>query len=459
MHNYLAKVEQRAFLASEGVDCELYLSDSDSDSDAESKDEEECIGDEDEYEGNKTGFSPLDEPNDSDISICTSGQESEVRRQNLDIRKLKSRNIDLNFASKVLRDVEYNWFAFVTTLESQFEALDLSDFFDEYLVHIAKQLPNSGLSEDERKLTHHSRIVYLDTLEAKQNVCENITHESSDDELDQDTSTISSHDKNDSDKIRVELRRIRDRARKRAKVDIAKEPFLRRKTTKSVKLVEVLFPDIGEVMEAIAESCDVGADKWRRTGVYTFSGDPKNVKRLTFKRLQQKLSDHYGRQFSYGTVVHLCVARNKKRLSSKRYEGLAKIRYQRVRKGFSLWFNPDTKWSRSMYKNLDKLQCDCTNCVLLKRDDQAGFRLDTTFTHKSHGQTTSTRTDFVNKHPCQLQTTCYNFTKTSTTSEACAGVVKSSVIHEKSPSQHAADFKMLLEQDLLKPVFFSKAHL
>ena len=129
-------------------------------------------------------------------------------------------------------------------------------------------------------------------------VSENITHESSNDELDQDTSTISNNDKNDSDKIRAELRRIRDRAKKRAKVDIAKERFLRRKTTKSVKSVEVLFPDIGEVMEAIAESCDVGTDKWRRTGVYTFSGDPKKVKRRTFKRLQQKLSDHYGRQFS-----------------------------------------------------------------------------------------------------------------------------------------------------------------
>lgn len=172
MHNYLAKVEQRAFLASEGVDYELYLSNSDSDSDAESENEEECIGNENEDEGNKTGFNPLDEqmppanePNDSDISICTSGQESEVRRQNLNIRKLKSRNIDLNFASKVLRNVEYNWFAFVTTLESQFEALDLSDFLDEYLVHVAEQLSNSGLSEDERRLTHHSRIVYLDTLE------------------------------------------------------------------------------------------------------------------------------------------------------------------------------------------------------------------------------------------------------------------------------------------------------
>ena len=75
MHNYLAKVEQRAFLPSEGVDYQLYLSNSDSD--AKSEDEEECIGNENEEEGNKTSFNPLDEqmppgnePNYSDITIC-----------------------------------------------------------------------------------------------------------------------------------------------------------------------------------------------------------------------------------------------------------------------------------------------------------------------------------------------------------------------------------------------------
>lgn len=37
-------------------------------------------------------------------------------------------------------------------------------------------------------------------------------------------------------------------------------------------------------------------------------------------------------------------------------------------------------------------------------------------------QTLTTHTDFLNKHTSQLQTTCYNFTKTSTTSEICGGV-------------------------------------
>ena len=41
-------------------------------------------------------------------------------------------------------------------------------------------------------------------------------------------------------------------------------------------------------MENIVREADVGADKWRRTGVYTFTGDTKKEKRMTFKKLREK---------------------------------------------------------------------------------------------------------------------------------------------------------------------------
>ena len=97
----------------------------------------------------------------------------------------------------------------------------------------------------------------------------------------------------------------------------------------------------------------------------------------------------------------------------------------------------------------DQLQDNGVHMLLLNRDDQAGFRLDTTFTHKStpslnvSGSTVTTHTDFVNKHQSQLQTTSYNFTRTSTTTEVCVGVVKASTVHQKDPSQRAADINML----------------
>jgi hypothetical protein len=335
MHNYLAEVEQRSFLISQGINSDYYLESSGSESEEEETDDEEDC----------TAFE-----NCVEQGIIQPEQDSNATTQR---DALSDHHFDLNVALQVLRDVQFNWFAFVAILKSRFEAQGFGDILDQYITHITSQLPNCGLTKEEVSLTNQSRLVYLDVIQAKQIVSEGITCESSDDdEVDAEVATTQYNYVISEDNIRKKIMRIKDRARKRAKVDIAKECFLRRKTIKSAKSVANLYPDIGEVMETIAESCDVGADKWRRTGVYTFSGDPKKVKRLTFKRLQKKLSDHYGWHFSYGTVVQLCVARNKRRSSSQRYKGLAKIKYQQARKGFSLKFNPDTKWSRSLYKNL-----------------------------------------------------------------------------------------------------------
>lgn len=194
--------------------------------------------------------------------------------------------------------------------------------FDQFLLEFASQLPDLGLTDEEFRLAEQSRLVYLDVMIRKQMASEKIAIASSDEE-NENTDMFSTENE---DNIRKKLKQIKDRARKRAQVEIAKERLLRRKTNASVKSVEKLYPDVGDVMESIAESCDICADKWRRTGVYTFSGDPKKEKRLTFKLLQHKLEEHHGRHFSMGTVVQLYVPRNKQRSLSKRYKGLAHIK-------------------------------------------------------------------------------------------------------------------------------------
>ena len=95
---------------------------------------------------------------------------------------------------------------------------------------------------------------------------------------------------------------------------------------------------------------------WRRTGVLTFDGNANINDEVMYKKIQTHLENVYGRKFAYGTVVELCVARNKRRRSSKRYRGLAKVTTRRARKGFSLRFNPDSHRSASFYKGLNKLR-------------------------------------------------------------------------------------------------------
>ena len=181
----------------------------------------------------------------------------------------------------------------------------------------------------------------------------------------------------------------------------------------------------------------MGADKWQRTGVLTFDGNANIKEKVTYRKIQEHLKEVYGRHFVYGTVVELCVARNKHHRSAKRYRGLANVTSRRARKGFTLKYNPDTHWSAAFYKALGQIQyIDGRNMLNINRDDATGFLLDTLTTCRQYSNPTlrgkeilSTRTDFVNKHP---QTTSYNFSRTSTTSEVCVGVVKAAPIHKKN---------------------------
>lgn len=158
--------------------------------------------------------------------------------------------------------------------------------------------------------------------------------------------------------------------------------------------------------------------------------------------------------------MQLCCARNKRRLSVKRYFGAAKIVSRRARKGLSIKLNVDAHWSCAFYKGLDYLQHKGgLNMTVLNRDDAAGFRLDSTFIHKQHRVLSeagklelTTHTDFLKKYTSTLQTSSYMFLETESTPEICVRVVKAHNVHEKNPAEHAADLEKLEEFEETKLV-------
>ena len=206
---------------------------------------------------------------------------------------------------------------------------------------------------------------------------------------------------------------------------------------------------------------NIGADAWRRTGVLTFDGNARVGKKVTFSRIKEHLENTYQRKFSYGTVIELCVSRNKCRRSAKCYRGIAQVTCRRARKGFQLKYNPDSHWSAAFYRGLSKIQYeDGSNIVNVNRDDASGFRLDTMATHKLHKtpvvhQALTTHTDYVNRYPSTLQTTSYNFARTSTTPELCAGIVKAGGVFPKNPGQYLADKNMLEAKAEVAPAFLN----
>lgn len=242
--------------------------------------------------------------------------------------------------------------------------------------------------------------------------------------------------------------------------EVTKRCLLRRRLPKRVSRTLQKYPDIGTDIEEYARENRVGADSWRRTRVLTFTGNARRGPKVTYNRIKSLLEKKYGTRFGYGTIVQLCCARNKRRLSAKRYFGAARIVSRHARKGFSIKLNVDAHWSCAFYKGLDYLQHKGgLNMTVLNRDDAAGFRLDSTFTHKQHRVLSeagkpelTTYTDFLNKYTSTLQTSSYMFLETESTPEICVGVVKAHNVHEKNPAQHAADLEKLGEFEETKSV-------
>ena len=382
---------------------------------------------------------------------CDSG--SDVKEANLEGILTDEQKIKL---IELLRESKCNWFEFISRIES-----DSKENLHKECQWFYRDLPNYDLSNEEVELTQHSYTAFKCDEEQHSYNREKIAQMLNGDivtDSESDNPDLYHNDKELAIKKKVES--LKRSARRRKAKRIAGRKFLTQSYSKRANSILEKYPDIGQSIEEYVQSCNVGADMWRRTGVLTFDGNTRVKKKATYKRIKDYLEDRYGRTFSYGTVVELCVARNKRRKSSQRYKGVAKVTSRRARKGFTLRYNPDTHWSAALYRGLNSLQfTDGKDIVNINRDDASGFRLDTLFTHKQYSALTvegkevlGTRTDYVNKYKSILQTS-YNLNGTKTTGELCAGVVKAHGIYPKNPAQHAADLKMLLRKDELRPAF------
>ena len=112
------------------------------------------------------------------------------------------------------------------------------------------------------------------------------------------------------------MKSYRLKSKRTAARKIAEARFLRRKRGKKVGKILRECPDIGKTIESYVRSTGAGADSWRRTGLITFDGNRKLKKKATFAGIKDHLEKVYKRKFGYGTVVQLCVAKNKRRRSA-----------------------------------------------------------------------------------------------------------------------------------------------
>ncbi|CAH3176084.1 unnamed protein product [Porites lobata] len=341
----------------------------------------------------------------------------------------------------ILRENNLNWFTFVAELKNMLPT-DNPEVLNQILVDFADFIPYSDLSTAEEQLIEISRQAYLE-IQRKQSLGNAIfeTDSESDDGDWCEINDICSDEAKE--KVQQERKKIKMAAKRETSKLIAKEALLKRKIPKKVSTIVTKYPDIGKKMEDFVQKHRV----------------------VTYKRMQEHLQKEYGISISYGTVVQLCAVRNKRRISAQRYQGVAAITCRRARKGFDVKFNPDSRWSYCFYKGLDMLQLkDGSDKMILNRDDQAGFRLDSTYTHKNHKAVClegkpelTSHSDYVSKHGGQLQTSSYLFMKTETTGQVSVGIVKApGVLHEKTATQHLADLYCLKEKAEMDVCFEGK---
>ena len=387
---------------------------------------------------------------EEDMPMCLPAESTEKENQ-----------IALDDLAHLMQQSIYNWFEFYEKVEALTENdTEVSAITESFFSNLSK----FKFSEVEVGQINQSRQAFF-AAQSESNshqldqiaraVNRDIVSESDSDVDPQDlvgiTDPLSSAAKALVIKRRVAIQRKARRLKAKA---IAQRRFLSRKVSKRTSNILANCPHIGERIEEYVQEHSVGADAWRRTGVLTFDGNVKLKEKVTYEGIRQHLQNVHHRHFSYGTIVELCVARNKRRRSAQRYHGIAKVTTRRARKGFNLRFNPDKHWSAAFYKGLNKLQyADGRDMVNINWDDATGFHLDTLTTCKQYPSAAvqgkdvlTTRTDYVNKYASVLQTTSYNFTKTQTTPELCAGIVKAQKLHEKNPAQHASDLEMLEEK-------------
>ena len=403
-------------------------------------------------------------PDESDTSSCD--ESNDEFTGNEIVHAPAEFEITVGELKDILELCEYNWFGILDIYESKQTECEINALSDRLFALI----DNIDLSDHAIKLIKQSKLAYDSALRDAQE----------DDRITEQVNGIivtDSESDNPEDYVRVQslnpssnkpllLKRrkaIRKWARRLRVKTVVQSRLLSKKTSKRMSKILMECPDIGKCMEKFVQERNVGADGWRRTGVLTFSGNTNLPQKVTYERIRQHLQKVYKRHFSYGTVVELCVVRNKRRKSSSRYKEVAKITTRRARKGFNLRYNPDSHWSSAFYKYLGQYQFkDGKNITNINRDDASGYRLETLATNKQYATPVvvgndilTTRTDYVNKYSSVLQVTSYNFTATNSTGEACVGIVKASCLHPKNPCQHATDLKMLETKTELQSVFLN----
>ena len=253
---------------------------------------------------------------ESSSSSESSGEETDCSSSQYDsISAIDMSVPDNSSLAASLCKCDCNWFQFVERVEEGNSDLYLSSNLEKFFL----QTPQ-GFSERQLELIVQSHRAFAAATSASyederlaRSINGEVVSESDSEDPEQYVGVKSVM--SEASKVLVRKKRItiKRRARRLRAKAVAERRFLSRKVSKRISKILRDCPNIGETVESFVQDHSVGADAWRRTGVLTFDGNANLKDKVTYEKIQKHLEEVYGRHFAYGTVVELCVPRNRHR--------------------------------------------------------------------------------------------------------------------------------------------------
>ena len=228
------------------------------------------------------------------------------------------------------------------------------------------------------------------------------------------------------------------------------------------------YPDIGDTIEAICAGLGVGADAKRRDGTIRLNLAQSKMdgsKHVGFTRIKLELEQQFGYVVSYGAVIELGMARNRRHKSAARYKEEVALKMRRNVKRVSEE-HLDTRSQRAAFRTVhfvrDRTSQD--EVCHFERDDHSAIRMNSSSTTNQHATATvgegagAVQHDYMDPEVASsLYATVYRAARLADGVEVNIAVCKLAKVSPSSPSQHMADFYKLQQNPLaeVRRLFFT----
>lgn len=213
---------------------------------------------------------------DGSSEMDSSGEQNDSLLQNTS----ETNYFDYDEVVPIPRASQFNWFELVNTMVEKVSSdneisviSQLSEYFPKVLEICRTSSEETLLQQSYQAFSNYYNTHQLEADRSADALNGFIVTDSESEDPDQYIGLNDTSSEKAKAIIEKKRKAIWRRARYLISKSIANLNFLKRKQSARMKTIIKEFPTIGKEIEEFVQSCNIGADAWRRTGVLTFDGN------------------------------------------------------------------------------------------------------------------------------------------------------------------------------------------